>query len=224
MSKVYRVEFELSSPIACDMPILLDALLARQYLLKKGLLGQVREVVMEDIYDFANDPEFPLEVSPKGYFLASYLFYDQETLFEDQKGFRKAFQVRKAYLLSDKEASRQIDIQRGQFRAVNDALTLKYCSKVTGWFCGDLEGTHELLSTVTNLGKKASIGMGEVVGFKIFDEHEISFDTHHLRPLPMKEAYEERKLAGRLLMLRKTPPYHQKADAEPCMVPSQFIY
>lgn len=222
MSKVYRVEFTLSNGIACDMPVMLDALVAKAYLQRKGVIKPVSEVVIDEIYNFLDDAEFPLSKSNCGrYFLASHLFFNTDHVFEQQKGLRKSFPVKRAYLLNEKEQKRGIDIQRGEFRSVNDAINLKLCSKLIAWFCGDLEQVKALLSSVTNIGKKKSIGLGEISGIDFFEDEDVSFDKDHLRPIPLLEA-KKRGLEGRIVMLRLSPPYHQKQGQEPCVIKKSF--
>ena len=207
-----HVAAELSSPVALRQGwIMLDSLLAYQIALRSGILTS----------DLAHmQPiDIPVAKEPGGRFhLCSASF--GEVLESELQHTVKRPAVEQFQIRGDARI-RRVDIAKAANKGYRIPRPVTHYARLEWWLVGQKEAIEELLSTVTHLGHKRSVGLGRVERWSVepcdeWDGFPVARDGRPLRPLPKDwPSLVNPQLSYHTL----TFPYWDKSREELCAIP-----
>jgi CRISPR type IV-associated protein Csf3 len=219
---MYKVTFKIKHSVIQYEPTMFDSFIAGLYLNAKYPMEYVQKpaYLQSEIYDFASDPDFPIEFDKEvGVFKASCIFLEKP-----QKEFvvieRKKWNEANHWRIRGK-ALKPIDTISGEYKAASVVRTAHLCNTATAFFEGNVDAVSELLGNAFAVGKKAAKGYGWIDLMEI-TEADFSFYDKLLRPLPMLFA-SKKSFTGSVSNTRLVPPYHQNTGAVPCICPEPFL-
>jgi len=212
------VVFSLSSPLALAHPwIHFDGLLAHLVL---------RDAIGDLYWSLPSrrplDLEVPLPLARTGgMWHASVSQFPQGSPDWHSTTVYKRFDVQNSDLIRE-DRRKKINTSSGEFRGYMMSLPYRPVRSVTFFGRGDYEQIRGLLSSVTNLGKKAAYGYGEVQRAEIKRTREdwsLVRDGVAMRPIPTRllEEWDDSVLVA------WRPPYWDKRNVEPCAPPGAHI-
>lgn len=214
---MYKITFNLTSPICfIDRPVF-DSILAYAYVKEKvGFVEQKLNLTKEEMIDLS---EMPLKLHKDGYFIASQVFFDEAINFTSS--WKKRWDNQHDHLVDFKGKNKLIRINQGEFKSYDMPLNLYSIPEV--YFVFDSENVKEIEKLIkkhiVGIGKKISQGYGFFKDFSI-EEIELNFDKMLLRPIPKdlipktidENSYELKYTAWK-------PPYWLPDNFELCGVP-----
>lgn len=117
---------------------------------------------------------------------------------------------------------KQLDLSRGFFKNFAVSLTYIPARKATFYACGDPDEIGGLLTGLTGIGKKRSIGYGAIKEFKIKEikkDCSIVKDGKAMRPIPVDMVEE----AEEIIAMTYKPPYWAGSYVYPCVPPGAKV-
>lgn len=196
-------------------PIALDALLCAAVARRDGL---------PQIEDAFVPIQIPVELAPGGRFhLAS--FSESSFVAHDRHWLNRRFPVAEAQAMGNKKL-RRIALSTGPCKSYRIPLEVGYLAgeRIDWWCIGDAAEIRSLLSMVTHLGKKRSVGKGEVASWTVepcepWPGFPVLRDGRPLRSLPLGwPGIGEHDVAHRVLGCAEGP-YWQRHREETCACP-----
>lgn len=124
------------------------------------------------------------------------------------------------YLDLNRVRVKKIDRGRGYFKDYRMRFITIPARTVTFYACGIKEEIQELLEALPGLGKKVSVGFGEIQSFSIEEiDEDISVvkDGVAMRPIPK----DMLQYWGDLAVLAYKPPYWDRTCVKECVPPNQ---
>jgi CRISPR type IV-associated protein Csf3 len=216
---MYKITFHLTSPISfIDRPIF-DGLLAYCYLREKhGSLLQKLSLTTEEMDDFSG---LPLVRHPDGWFLASWMLFDEEKATEYTGSWKKRWAAQHDHLVDFGKKVAKVRTTGGPFKAYDQPIVLHSVRKVWFFFASeDVKEVERLLSRhLFGIGKKTSQGYGQFSHFEIEAERLNVFGGKQIiRPIPAREEDLKRLKEGsfNLRMMAWKPPYWLPANMAFC--------
>jgi len=132
----------------------------------------------------------------------------------------KQIEAKKIYKLTGKK----IDTSRGEFKAFRFGYETISVPHLYFYVRGKKDYIEKLLNDLKFIGKKTSIGLGEIKKIKIeIIKNDKSFmlnETTPSKPLPCKYWKVKSK---KVAFYRALPPYYEKKDIEPCYMPTRAL-
>lgn len=179
---MYKITFNMYSPICfIDKPIF-DSILARCFVIeKRGFLTQKLNLSKNELIDFS---ELPIKKHSDGYHLASIMFYDESIEFLGS--WKKRWNNKHDFLVDFCGKPRKISVQKGEYKSYDVPKLLHSIPVCWFYFESDQpEMVHELIEKhLVGIGKKVSQGDGWFKNFEIEETTEKSFAKELLRPIP----------------------------------------
>lgn len=124
---------------------------------------------------------------------------------------------------------KNIDIQRGAFKAYDMRMVTINASTCTFHAIGDVAGLERLLQNLDGLGKKRAAGFGRVLSVTVEpcgEDHHLVHPVHGLnRPVPVEVGERVpgiERLSPGVATLAYKPPYWSKEGHVPCYIPGGF--
>lgn len=176
----------MTSPIAMQQTIMFDGLLAYAYFQEHGPITEksVGHLSIENKFDFT---PMPIKLNNDGYFMASWLFYDQTCASEQVHTSLKKWDEASDYMSDFGKSKRQVAIDRGEFKTTQ--IPLRIINTPTCWFYFQSDNVNEveylINKHITGIGKKISRGYGFFSKFDIEPCNNI-FEEKIIRPIPVK--------------------------------------
>ena len=181
MIKSYKITFQLATPISFIAPPTFDGILSYAY--ARETLGdkfeQKLSISKEDMLDFS---AMPIVMHPKGYFMASVIYYDAVHMTQFTERWRKRWDSFYDFLIANPI---KIRTQQGKFKSYDVPYPLKDIKQVWFYFQSeDVAQVEYLLNKwIPALGKKRGHGNGDILHFAI-EETDFDFDNQMFRPIP----------------------------------------
>ena len=225
---VYKIIFELSSPICFIDKPLFDGLITYCYIKDKlGFVPRKINFSAEEIEQFNKEFELskiPLKKHKDNYFLASYMQYDEEKAINFTSSWKKRWANKYDFLADFGKSKRAIEIDKGAFKSYDIPLNLYNLDSV--WFFFDSDNVKEVENLIKKhlygLGKKTSQGYGEIKNIEL---ESINYDPFEniIRPVPLPKNitdFEKTTLMmeNKLLICRYQPPYWSMVNSELCRI------
>lgn len=187
--ETYKITFKMASPIAMQQTIMFDGLLAYAYFQEHGPKDQRRDgrLSFEQQFDFSG---LPLVKHEKGYYMASWLLYDETLAAEQVHTMLKKWDEEHDAMADFGKAQRQVRIDRGEFKTTQ--IPIRVITVPECWFyfqSRDVDEVQYLIERhIAGIGKKISRGYGFFRGFLIEPEQENVFERTILRPIPCADS------------------------------------
>ena len=211
---MYKITFQLAAPLSfIDRPTF-DGILAYAYAreINAGKPEFTKQSFAEgELIDFAN---MPITRHQDGYFMASHLMYDESRARETVQRWRKRWDQKNEHFASFGKNRRKVDVQRGEFKSYDMPIRLVAVPEV--WFIfesNDVAEVEQLVAKhIFSLGKKRTVGHGEIAGFSI----ELTTDPI-IRPVPQRllQTYDQNT---EIRFCTFAPPYWDVSKAEKCVI------
>lgn len=201
---MYKITFNLKSAISFVERPLFDGILAYCWMKEKyGEVPQKLTINEAEVESF----ELPLKKHEDGYFMASWLMFDESNHVEAVGSWKKRWANEHDHLTNFQGKKRKVRVVAGEFKSYNMPLVLHNVGKCWFYFDGDAEAVKSLIEKhLWGIGKKTSQGYGEIGRFEI---EKVDFNPFQeiIRPIPIKQ--EDLKNAGGVAMrwMGWKPPY-----------------
>ena len=214
--KPLKIVFEMMTPICLSYPfIFFDGLLA--HLVYRRELGEdFYALPSKRVIKVQGERLIPLKKTA-GIYHASVSFFD----FKDGFGYRIYKKFCERYFEYEKSRIKKIDRRRGAFRDHIIHLIYVPARKVTFYANGDREKIEDLLSSLSALGKKTSIGFGffkKYVIEEIDEDRSIVYQGRAMRTIP----FPLFSYATDIATMAYKPPYWAIENHIPCAIPGSF--
>lgn len=137
----------------------------------------------------------------------------------------KRFTDKETHKLTRKQQTGRIKTNQGHFKDFMINIPILITNKITFYCNGDKSEINRLLSHLTHIGKKTSIGSGRIKKITINDlSEDYSFfkDNHIMRPIP---ATMDVPVCEGMIFQKQPykPPYWDKNNICMCIVPENQI-
>ena len=220
-----KVVFKIKPPIYINSPwIHFDGII--NYLCFRECLGEDFYVLPSEVTVDTTDLMLPLKQSTADGFTvyhSSVALYHHSNLMRDT--IYKRFTDKETYLLTDKQQQGRIHTNRGFFKDFMINYPILLTDSLTFYCNGDKKELERLLSNISYIGKKTSIGSGKILNYRIESiEEDYSFfkDNHVMRPVPTK--FNIPLVEGMIIQMQSyKPPYWDKDNMAMCYVPPNQI-
>jgi CRISPR type IV-associated protein Csf3 len=216
-----KIELRMVTPVCLTYPFIhFDAILA--HLLGRREMGDdnrarpSKEVNKQTVL-VGEEKVMPLKQSSGVYHASVSLFDDSEA---QVTTIYKRFCEK--YLDMNRVKRSKIHIGMGYFRSYMIRLVYLPVEKVNFFACGDSEEIRILLSGLTGLGKKTSVGFGMIKDFKIHkinQDYSIVKDGKSMRAIPIVLC----DYFGEVVNLAWRAPYWAKEMVAPCVPPHTTV-
>jgi CRISPR type IV-associated protein Csf3 len=220
----YKITFKLNTPVSfIDIPTF-DGILAYAFVRESFEKKKIPFVRLPDtdIIDFS---EMPVNMHPDGYFIASSMSFEKNTL-EDMQHWRKRWDQKNQHIADCGGKARQYEQVRGQFKSYDVRIATKIIPECCFFFQSDnIESVEKLVAKwIHFIGKKRAQGYGEIDHFTIEDT-DFDFNTIY-RPIP-KKFVSDQLLFNELTVNKRTikfmycawkPPYWLPENFEECII------
>lgn len=213
---MYKITFQLAAPVSfIDRPTF-DGILA--YAFARELNAGKREFTKQsftesELIDFSG---MPITRHRYGYFIASQLMYDESRARETVQRWRKRWDQKNEHFADFGKNRRKVDVQRGEFKSYDMPIRLVAVPEV--WFVFESDNVAEVERLVAkhifSLGKKRTVGHGEIAGFSISET-----DEPVIRPIP-ERFFTENTENAEIRFCTFAPPYWDVSKAEKCVITS----
>lgn len=189
-------------------PVQLDALLMAAVALRDQLPPPEVEVI---------DIPIPVE-RERGIYLCTQAIYEIEEY--DRHWINRRFPIEEAQSIGAPSVKR-VQLTAGPTKSYRIPVEVGYLKDARAeWYCvGDADAIRALLTFATHLGKKRSVGKGEIASWTVeeceaWNGFPLMKDGRPLRPLPLDwPGVTDAERAFRVL----TPPYWQRWREEECL-------
>lgn len=226
---MYKITFELKSPISFIEPPVFDSIIAYCYMKEyypEKMKFKDLSLDSESKIDFLSFENFPIKKHESGlYFLSSFMQYEKEKGLNFTGSWKKRWDNKHDKIADFGKSKRQIEIDKGAFKSYDMPLNLYVLPKV--WFYFDSDNIKEVEKLVTKhlygLGKKTSQGYGEISNIQIETLDYNPFDNI-IRPVPIKSLNIPEKektdlmLSGKVSYCAFKPPYWETKFFEACLI------
>ena len=217
-----KISMDILPPLYINSPWLhFDSILT--YLCIRDALDELFYYLpTEKIIDISK-LKIPLKKTEDIYHSSVGIYSDNLRLYRDK--LYKRFTDKQTYKLTKKQQKGKIPINRGHFKDFMINMPMLITDNITFYANGDKNEIKKLLSNITHLGKKTSIGSGQITKIKIEKiEEDYSFfkDNNVMRPIPVKiklPIIEGMKFEKQPYK----PPYWDKNNISMCYVPKNQI-
>ena len=216
-----EVVMEVTPPIYLTSPWLhLDSILS--YLCLREALGEL-------FYSLPTDKKIDISLLELPLMKTSDIYHSSVGIYNAPKLYRdtiyKRFTDKETYKLTKKQQTGRIKTNQGHFKDFMINLPILITNKITFYCNGDKEEITRLLSHLTNIGKKTSIGSGKIRKIIINETSEdYSFfkDDHVMRPIPA--TMDVPVIPGMTFEQQPyKPPYWDKNNVCMCIVPENQL-
>lgn len=217
-----KISMDILPPLYINSPWLhFDSILT--YLCIRDALDELFYYLpTEKIIDISK-LKIPLKKTEDIYHSSVGIYSDNLRLYRDK--LYKRFTDKQTYKLTKKQQKGKIPINRGHFKDFMINMPMLITDNITFYANGDKNEIKKLLSNITHLGKKTSIGSGQITKIKIEKiEEDYSFfkDNNVMRPIPVKIKLPI--IEGmRFEKQPYKPPYWDKNNISMCYVPKNQI-
>ena len=162
---MYKITFNMTSPIAIIDDITLDAIISYCVYQKFRKEYDVRTASGSEVDP--NKQDIPIKKHESGFYLSSYLFLDGEM--ESVDRWRKRWESRYDHLVDFGKAKRRIHTGSGQYKSYDMPILIKSTKKIFAYFESDNVGSVDDLinNYLIGIGKKVKIGYGWFSSFMI---------------------------------------------------------
>lgn len=217
MMQTYKITFKLATPVSfIDIPTfdgILSYAFAREKLKGQGFAQKIN-IAKEEMIDFS---EMPITMHEKGYFMASWMFWDETKAVEHTQRWRKRWANQHDKIVDFGKNQRKIEINKGAFKSYDMPLRVISIDKV--WFYFQSDSIQEVDNLVKSwiyfIGKKRSQGYGEISYFNI---EQVDFDFSKIfRPIPV-ELSEYNLKEVEIKYCAWKPPYWRYENFNKCIV------
>jgi len=174
---IYKITFNMTSPISfIDKPIFDSMVMYCEYQ-KQRLVTDFHTPTGKEIINF----DIPIDKHEDGYYLASYMFLDNNC--EGQDTWKKRWENKYDYIVNFGNTKKRIHTGSGKFKSYNIPINIVSTKNVWFYFSGDATKVKKMVDKyLIGIGKKIKIGFGWFSGFTIEKEYDDSFVYY--RPLP----------------------------------------
>lgn len=167
--------------------------------------------------------DLPLKRTGDVYHSSVGIYSDNSRLYRDT--IYKRFTDKETYKLSKRQQKGRIKTNQGHFKDFMINLPILITDKITFYCNGDKNELERLLSHLTNIGKKTSIGSGRIRNINITETSEdYSFykENRIMRPIPA--TMDIPVFEGMIFQQQPyKPPYWDKNNVCMCIVPENQI-
>lgn len=217
-----QVVMDIIPPIYITNPWLhLDSILS--YLCTRDALGELFYCMPTEETIDVSLLDLPLKKTKDLYHASVGIYSENTKLYRDT--IYKRFTDKETYKLSQKQQKGRIKTNQGHFKDFMINLPILITDSVTFYCNGDKKELERLLSHLTSIGKKTSIGSGRIRNITISEtDADYSFfkDQHIMRPIPAKMDIPICE-GMRFEQQPYKPPYWDKNNVAMCYVPENQI-
>lgn len=220
-----KIVFHVDSPIYITSPYLnFDSILS--YLCLRDALGELFYNLPSDVNLDLTSLKLPLKKTLD-------IYHSSVSQFTNPKLYKetiyKRFTDKQIHKVKSKRY-KKIRVGSGYFKGFMIDLPALLTEDVTFYCNGDKNSINELLTHLTHLGKKPSIGGGHITDYKITNTSEdYSFykDGQVMRPIPAQLGFDKFHipLKDGMTLSRQAykPPYWNNENVDMCYVPPSQI-
>lgn len=219
-------------PLKIDMKLIPPTYIANPFLHLDSIISYLclRDALEELFYSMPTEEtldisllDLPLKKTEDVYHSSVGIYSENAKLYKDT--IYKRFTDKETYKLSKRQQKGRIKINQGHFKDFMINLPILITDKVTFYCNGDKKELERLLSHLTSIGKKTSIGGGKIQKISISEiSEDYSFfkDGQIMRPVPVSMNIP---LIPGMVMQRQPykPPYWDKNNVVMCYVPPNQI-
>lgn len=214
---MYKITFRMKSPIAFIDRLCFDGVLAWCYLKDKhGIVEQKQSYNNPE--DLFND--MPILKHPDGWFIASWMLYDEEQAVESTGSWKKRWANEHDHFADFGKKKAAVMINKGDHKSYDMPIVIQRIAKV--WFYFASDNVDRVRALVQNhlwgLGKKTGMGFGEIESFEIEAVTYDPFITQIIRPVPAKDEDLKNLNSLNLRMMGWRPPYWAQENQAFCIV------
>lgn len=201
-----KISFDINSPLLLDRFTTIDSILLRQYFLDNDSDGNID----------ALDCKF---IEQKNKTLSGSIWFVDE---DEMVYYNSDYITKKTehqFLNDNRKKKKKYQKGSGNFKNFLIYYNFLIVKRIYFYISGDYETISKLAKKIKYIGKKSSIGFGEVKSVKI---EKIEVNKGFLldaktpsRPLPLSFDLKNNKIA----YWNATPPYHEKFRHEVCYMP-----
>lgn len=221
---MFKITFELGSPISFTTKPTFDAIIAYAYVY--DMLGYVPHFLNISESGILNFDKLPINKHEKGYFLASSMQYNESIAIESIERWKKRWNNQHDYLADfGKGKNRSISIQSGEFKSYDIPFPIIDIPKV--WFYFDSNNIAEIDRLIDNyishIGKKRSQGFGYIKSKKLEIIDFNPFENEIIRPIPFELIEKDKYESVELDYASWKPPYWNDCNFALCAISSKKV-
>lgn len=212
---IYKITFELASPISFLEKPVFDSLLAYCYMREKlGGFEQKLDLLHEECIDFPSLlPLKSKESAGAKYSIASWMFWEESQCKEFQESYKKRFDFYNDSVLHFNGKTEKIAIDKGEFKSYDIPFTVYSIPRV--WFFFESEEVSDVIfllkKHLMGIGKKTAYGFGRIKSFLLQECEEDPF-VRIIRPIPAEQPTPDTRFCG------FRPPYWARINQRHCYV------
>lgn len=205
--------------VAFHQQIMFDGLLAYAYVQEHGTASDKNtgQLSIQNQFDFSG---LPLERHKDGYYMGSWMFYEDETASKQVQTSLKKWDEQYDYMADFGKAQRSVQIDKGEFKTTQIPIQVVAVPEVWFFFRSDnVDEVQRLIEKhIAGIGKKVSRGHGFFSHFAIEELLENPFDEI-IRPIPASDADIKQMQSGARYEYRAwTFPYWETTNFKMCRV------
>jgi CRISPR type IV-associated protein Csf3 len=217
--KTHKITFNLAAPISfIDRPTF-DGVLSYAYareIMKDKPFVQKLNIEPDELIDFS---PMPISQHKNGWFMASYMMWDEANAVEHTQHWRKRWANEKDEIADFGKNQRKVEINKGKFKSYD--MPMRTVTIAAVWFYFQSENVAEVSRLVEKhiqfLGKKRAQGFGEVSSF-VIEESEFDF-SKVFRPIPAEFFTTDfQDINYKFAFCAWKPPYWLPANFAKCVV------
>lgn len=217
--KNYKITFRGMRTVAFQQQIMFDGLLAYAYIQEHGTADDkgTGKLSIQTAFDFSG---LPLERHRDGYWMGSWMFYDENKASKQVQTSLKKWDEQYDYMADFGKAQRAVHIDRGEFKTTQIPIQVVTVPEVWFFFRSDnVDEVSRLIEKhIAGIGKKVSRGHGFFSHFTIEELAENPFDEI-IRPIPATESEVKQMQRGEKYEYRAwTFPYWETTNFQMCRV------
>lgn len=213
---MYKITFQLRTAVSFIERPTFDGMLAWCYMKDKyGIVEQKLNIENVESFD-----DMPLVRHPEGYFLASWMQFDEDLAVEFTQTWKKRWANQHDHLADFGKKVKKVRINAGDYKSYDMPIVLQNVKEV--WFYFASENVDRVRSLLTNhlwgIGKKTAQGYGEIESFEIEEIEVNPFLTSILRPTPVNSSDLKNLTNLSVKMMGFRPPYWLPENQAFCLV------
>ena len=184
---------------------------------KHGIVQQ--QLTIENVESF---DDMPLVRHPDGYFIASWMQFDESKAIEFTQTWKKRWANQHDHLVDFGKKVPKVRINAGDYKSYDMPIVLQNVKEVWFFFASDdIDRVRTLVSKhLWGIGKKTAQGYGEIEGFEIEKIDGNPFLTSILRPIPVNDSDLKNLSQLSVQMMGFRPPYWLPENQKFCLVSS----